>query len=889
MGIVFKNGDRFVTNSRSPDTVNTSDLSIALVSIMITAFIWVFAQPVFNTAVIASIGVLAFVCIFLKRSAQILRVEQASSALIVIGCSLEIAAIFPERTLFIIIMAGVVLWFANCFFKRRQPAHAWLSITLGLMTAPLTELHLERNLWTLAACMIGMFHLIKTGRVKITASKRMCFSIWSWILLTLLTFSSSFWSAYPYASFRFTGILIFNLFVFIQVAEAVYHKQDRRRFISMLLSFAGVYVLASFAAFFHRVSGLGWSYATGFRIYVFERHPNYAIFFLLMSLPLWLLTINTKKLKPRIVSIVGLLAALVYLVFLSYSRQGYILLTIMLVSIPFLYQRTLMKRMFWGLIAIGTAGFGSLFLASAPLRNRLISTVDLSGSLRFNAWKVFIDLIREQPLLGYGMDTARYIYPKALGYIRPLEPPTRQFLFEAHNAYIDVLTGVGIIGLVIFVFFIGICTLSSPKKRSFEGRIALLMGVSLWVDLFFNFRIHAQDTSVYLMVFFAFTAVVHARHTIQTTRRRLDFKPLSVYLLVTLAILFCAPPWLGKHWVTQAQRQLRFQNWPQIYSLFNRAALVEPLNAHPQYYLGLCYKNMNQPNAALERFRHSVKLCPNYPFYRFHLAIELVEHNRISEAAEHLEIAASLDPYDTDGRVQFNLGILQWRLGYQDKARRNFWTTIVLNPTYINDSYWIHDSFLKEQLTEELMSFTGSYYTWNVFSINNLRFLPAIATALYNAGYDDEAHRLRVSAALNFPFHVDSLHDTILFLLEQKRYDISKNIVYYALNHHVDCPHLLNYLALIYLKTDNYTMARFCAERSLRFWSEYAVDNFAAYQVLKEVGRQTDDDELFRRYTRPVDYLSDGRHKQQTSDLVIHIGLNAYLVRSVEIITSQTE
>ncbi len=875
--------------------LNTSNVGVksvavpGLLSIFIAALLWLFVAPELNPVVIASLSILAVICIALNWSSVAKLPEQTATTLIVIGCSLELTTLFSERMLFIIIMGGVILWFANTFFKADKPLLAWLTLTMGLMTAPFTELHLERNLWTLTSCMFGMLHLIQAGPLKALSLKRIRLAVGSWILLTTLTLMSAFWSAYPYVSFRFTGILIFNLMVFIQLCESFYNKNNRTSLITMTLSFAGVYSLASFVACFQRVSGLGWAYATGFRIYVFERHPNYAIFFLLMSLPLWLLTAKSKTRSSRVFSITGLLAALMYLVFLSYSRQGYILLAILLLYLPFLYQRIPGKRLLSGTVAIGITAFSAAFLASAPLRNRLISTFDLSGSLRFNAWKVFVDLIREQPILGYGMDTARFIYPKALGFIRPGETPTRQFLFEAHNAYIDILYGVGIVGLAVFLVFMASCTIANPVKRNFEGRVAFLMGVILWIDLVFNFRLHAQDTSIWLIFFLAYTAVVHGRKKVGLPNRQSLVHPALAYALVLMAILFCAPPWLGKYWIAQAQQQLRFQNWPMIYRSFSKAAMIEPLNAHPQYYLGLCYANMNQPNAALNAFQQSVDLCPNYPFYRFHLAVALIDQNRMTDARNHLETGATLDPYDVDARVHFNLSILQWRMGDQNQARKNFWTAILLNPDYVNDPYWNHNSILKEQLMDDLLNFSGIYYSSGRFALDNLRFLPNIANAMYTAGYYDEAYRLRILSAFNYPFHKDSLHDTILYLLEQEKYHIAKDLTYYALNYHTNCPHLFNYLGLIYLKMDNMTMARFCAENSLGFWSEYAVDNFAAFQILKEVGRRTNDSALFKRYSRPVEYLADGRHATQTSDLVIHIGLDSYLVRAVEIISDQTE
>ncbi len=504
--------------------------------------IWPLASPLIDIGILAVLTGFLLTLMVIHRRNGIVLVEQLAAAVILAGCTLELCAEFPERRYLLLLMGSLTGWFSSRFFHRAQSAAAWLTITMGLSTAPFTELFLERNIWILAACLMGSLHTIHSGRLHIQTNQRLQWAIGAWILLIILTICSGFWSVYPYVSLRFTGILIFNLLVFLQVIATMGQESRRREFVLIILSFAGVYCLAAAWSFAGRVTSLGWINATGFRIYVFERHPNYTIYYLLMTLPLWLHLMNESKFRIRFLATLGLLTSLCYLVFLSYSRQGYIIIFLYLALLVVLSHTASSRRFIIRIFLIGSGIFISVFLLSTSLRERLLSIATPDYSLRYNAWKVFIDLIIDKPILGYGMGVNRYIYPKALGFLSPLQPATRQFLFEAHNAYIDILVSLGIVGLTVFVAFLCICTFTKIRGIGFENRIALVMGIGIGIDLIFNYRLHAQDTSVFMMVFLGYIAVVNSKLDRHTGLGKVHANPALQYLLIAVASDFLCPP-----------------------------------------------------------------------------------------------------------------------------------------------------------------------------------------------------------------------------------------------------------------------------------------------------------------------------------------------------------
>lgn len=860
-----------------------SDNRLILVSIAILSLIsWIIVRPSIHAIVPIAVGLswLGFLLISKSFSLPCL-LEQFIALSIITGCSLELIALFPERSAMIIVMAIITSIWAEYFFWRQMPACAWLTVTLGLSTAPFTELHLDRNLWVLTACMAGMFYIAANTDLPFLKKRRLKWALGAWIIIIFLTLVGTFWSVYPYSSVRFTGILIFNFFLFLQIITIATSNDQRRLLLKSLLSFAGVYILASGIAFMVRVLGLGWLNATGFRIYVFERHPNYAIFFLLHILPFWLLFLKDARTKERAVLLTGFITSSLYLLFLSFSRQGYIVLAIYMTAFLLFGSRTLIRRYIYRIFFAGTGLTVLLFLFSDALKNRLKSIFDLTNSLRFNAWRVFWDLIIERPLWGYGMGSVRYIYPKALSFLRPGEPATRQFLFEAHNAYIDILVSLGSIGLIIFLVFLGLCTFGKPKKANFESQIAFVLGIAIWIDLFFNFRIHASDTSTFLMVFLGFIVTVHAKHDKLSTPRQVRFKSRQFILSLIPVFLFCALPWLGKHFVLKGQKLLPTNNWTKITRCFQYAAILEPLNAHPQYYLALCYKNMNNIDQAINCHKRAVDLCPNYPFYRYFLSVSLMERYQIDEAEQHLTTAANLEPYDEDARVRFNIGILRWKRDEYDLAKQDFWTSILLNPKLIDDPYWEHNESLKTSLIRDLYNYLGGFLTVGPTTEHNLKHLIPAVDVMMRAGDQDFALRCLMSTALNYHFYPNIVNQTVYTLIDNGRNDAAKDVIFHSLAYNETNPYLYNYLGLIYLFEQNFDLATFCVKRSFTQWDGIAVDNFLGYQLLAEIARQTNNQRLLSDALRSVAYLENGRYARQTSDLSIHIGTDSYQVKPI--------
>ncbi|MCD4653198.1 O-antigen ligase family protein [bacterium] len=870
----------------SPLKRTTTHTWISLVSPFLAILGFVISSPAiprFDTVLLMGLFILLWLWSDRKSHQPFRIIEQAGALAILIGCTLDTLYTFPSRRTMLIIMASVVWWFFCKLMKEGEQAAAWLVLTIGMTTAPFTELHLERNIWTLSSCLMGMYYTIRSGRFYTVAPRRTHFSLLLWLLLTLLTLISGFWSVYPHMSIRFAGILLFQGLLFIQTVTVISDKKLRRSLLTVLVGFAAVYILAAGESFIIRVLSLGVKDTLGFRLYVFDRHPNYTIFYLLISLPLWLPIIAKNKTIARLAAIGGTAGSIAYIVFLSYSRQGFLVLILYAVILLLLVHEKKLRRM---IRIIFSAGVISMLVTTyfySPVRHRLMSIFDLSNSLRFQAWRVFADLIVDRPLLGYGLGTNRYIYPKALGFVRPGETATRQFLFEAHNAYIDILTGLGLVGLFIFVVFLFSCTIPRHLPRSLEQRTIFALGAGIWFDLMFNFRLHAQDTGTFLVVLLAFCAVINAQKKSSNFIKGIPHPGFRI-ALVTIAVIFCATPVMGKLWVKKAQSMLPGKEWQKIYKTFQKAAIIEPLNAHPHYFMALCQKQLQNQSKANDEFRTTVNLCPNYAFYRFHLATDLAEAGKTEAAMKQLEAGKILDLYDEDGRTRFTLGILEWRLGHRKAARQDFWTALLMKPNYIHNDYWKTNPDLRDELLVDLTNYAGSFMSKGYLTTIRTRSFLNTISILSKTGDQAFADRCLFAAAWNNPENLDVVIPAIVINLQKGKYDKAESLLYNSLAANPEHAILYSYLGYIYLEKENFSLAEKCIKRSSELWTEIAVDNYMGYQILSEIAHKTHNKQLLEKLRPKLKYLAGERYSRQLGDLSIHIGTSSYLVKSSELV-----
>jgi O-antigen ligase len=229
----------------------------------------------------------------------------------------------------------------------------------------------------------------------------------------------------------------------------------------------------------------------------FMNHSFYSIFLAVTIFVLLTRFFQTKTTLYKILIVLFILSAIVNL-FLNGGRLGQLAFFVAIFVYTGLRYRVTIKSTLLSLLTVIMV-FTIAYKVSPVFQKRMDSSLQsltkiLEGNYN-SSWgkRVHIlivakDLVRENPIFGIGMGNAKVEFlEKAKEY-----PQNRDFFLEAahlHNGYMQILVEVGIIGLLLFFFFI-YTLLRARMKR--DDYILLVMVITIYLigfvgePLFFN-------------------------------------------------------------------------------------------------------------------------------------------------------------------------------------------------------------------------------------------------------------------------------------------------------------------------------------------------------------------------------------------------------------------
>jgi O-antigen ligase len=208
--------------------------------------------------------------------------------------------------------------------------------------------------------------------------------------------------------------------------------------------------------------------------------------------------IYQKKFKvqhewPHIFYMISLLIAII---FMTPGRSGYLVLIVL--SIYFCYRTITYKKNYWVALFVCLL-IPSLFLNSSIVKDRVnlgmkeISNVsaayekETSMGSRIIAWKNAIELIKKYPLLGVG--TGGY-EPAFVDHVKDQKGQENFLHHDPHNQFLKIFAELGIVGLVIFLSFLGSTLFQRTTPFYFDLSLGVLLawcGTSLFSSHFSTF------------------------------------------------------------------------------------------------------------------------------------------------------------------------------------------------------------------------------------------------------------------------------------------------------------------------------------------------------------------------------------------------------------------
>ncbi|GEM_PF-4212579 len=780
--------------------------------------------------------------------------------------ALQAYRIFPDRRFGIAVVLLSIIIAVVRSFRSGSDAVGWFCIVIGLNSPPFCELHVERDIWGLIASLVLFFLVFRKDGMEISIPDIRIFALYGAFCLWSLIVCVS--SVYPHAALKQAVLFVFYGLLFL-AGTALLDSESRRRIPEdMIMMILSSHILFAVWAMLDRVAHLGWREGFGFRWFVYHRHPNYVIFPLLIGIPFLLgILTSDSSLRRRRTAAGILLGSVMYLLTGSFSRTGLIVLLVYMMIGMMWVQKKLTRKMRYrilGLLILVVVVGVSL---NTKMVSRLTSFAYLNLDPRLRAWEAFIDLAADRPVSGYGLGTNRYIFPQAWAFLFPLEPPTRQFLVEAHNAYLDILAGTGWPGLLLFTGFLFLMLRRVIRSKEPGFPHILMMTVGLIIDLGFSFRFHAHDTGTWLMVFMIWILVqtgTDAVHRCRISTYAFRFGSFAVVLLA-------AAPYMGEVCSAKARALLPQGDWPSIGRWYRAAASIEPLNAHPWYYLSLCADQERRPADALLNLKVAVELCPNYAFYRHLLAQSLMRLNRTELATEQAEIAVDLEPFDAEAKYRITASVLNQIVTNFDRSDLHAAIAVSVNPGIAADSVLRNSGVDLQKLVVENFANVDYLTEYRELPQNFLFFSRSLLKSFESFIPPDELIQWCHQLVTLVP-SLEAGTGVVSYLIHAGQYAEAEKVLYRLMVRFGEEPTLLLHLAYISYKNDDLEMAGFLVDRANRRWRHLSLDNLIGYKMAAAILERLGKPEESAEYQQKIAWLEGGELDRQKRDLTIHTG-----------------
>jgi O-antigen ligase len=261
-----------------------------------------------------------------------------------------------------------------------------------------------------------------------------------WGLFVLWTATSTVWAIDPAISLKQLPTVVALFGVYIVAASLRVTRQELSRI--LLLAVAGGAVAASVIIFqfAHHLSFEGRATLVVGNI---EANPNELATSLLLPFSLALCGVWQRE---SLLKRVGLLAALTLIttsILLAMSRGSLIALAATLLVC--LFRVGVHRRV---LLPILVLAIPLLFLPSLFYQRMEEASAD-RGTGRYDIWLAGLEIVKRYPVIGAGLANFPVAYQKVAGYAHVF--PSRGYVRDAHNMYLQVWAEMGAIGFAFFL------------------------------------------------------------------------------------------------------------------------------------------------------------------------------------------------------------------------------------------------------------------------------------------------------------------------------------------------------------------------------------------------------------------------------------------------------
>jgi O-antigen ligase len=187
--------------------------------------------------------------------------------------------------------------------------------------------------------------------------------------------------------------------------------------------------------------------------------PNHLALYLERLWPLALIWAGHGARRWRLMARIAA-AVLGACLYMTFSRGAWLLAVPVALAVLCIHYRDRLR--WWAYV--GAAGLSMLAMVSV-LYGRQTPVAALREELRWSVWRSALEMIRDHPWRGVGLDGFQFVYPK---YMR-IEAWTEPLLYHPHNMWLDAAVRLGLPGLALFVGLTAACAYEMRRMLTSRG------------------------------------------------------------------------------------------------------------------------------------------------------------------------------------------------------------------------------------------------------------------------------------------------------------------------------------------------------------------------------------------------------------------------------------
>jgi O-Antigen ligase len=127
-----------------------------------------------------------------------------------------------------------------------------------------------------------------------------------------------------------------------------------------------------------------------------------------------------------------------------------------------------------------------------------------AGSGRIYIWDKTMDLVKNRPILGYGLDSLMYNFPHYNIDARAGLKTETSITDKPHNLYVGILYGTGILGfisLIIILFMVGLDTVVNLfKKNRLQYFVLAFASLAYFIQAMFNDSLPGISGVIWILI-----------------------------------------------------------------------------------------------------------------------------------------------------------------------------------------------------------------------------------------------------------------------------------------------------------------------------------------------------------------------------------------------------